>query len=475
MRGRDRFTVTGLLLAAATLSGALAAVLFSLVLAPVAALLAVRSLTTAVAVGLIAAGLALDTAVLVIGRPTPPTGGRQVPREWAELLDPRVVAVLFGARLGVGPLTILSTWGWWTALLAAALHGVGPAAVVGATFGAARMVVNLVVSLVAERRGHAAWFGLLRAGRRRGWTALNGLGFAVLVSLTLAACGSADRPFVAPDPADGTALRPSLEERAGHALATSLNRRPGLDLVPGLGLGLIGADAAAIDADALGELALGARIRAGAPPSPDIRPATLEDFVRAPATDHPGPGPVAADGARPPGNQPADLAAALPATLDGFVAIDEVGADRFLDLGSASELQPDPTEEVALLETRGFAGGWTRAFRSADNDVAVASVYHFADPAQAEFYLEDGLIMIGGYGGQFFDIAGLPGVRGFSQRFADGGEELVSLGAAFQLGPRWYLIYLVGSPETVTPRLLIPAVRAQLAAAGARPVVALEG
>ena len=91
----------------------------------------------------------------------------------------------------------------------------------------------------------------------------------------------------------------------------------------------------------------------------------------------------------------------------------------------------------------------------------MTSVYQFEDAAQAEFYLEDGLITIGGYGGSFFDIEGQPGVRGFAQSFTDEGEELISLGAAFQVGPRWFLTYIVGSPESVTPAMLLPVVEEQ--------------
>lgn len=182
----------------------------------------------------------------------------------------------------------------------------------------------------------------------------------------------------------------------------------------------------------------------------------------------PGPAP---DGAAAV-STPDALAAALPISLAGFTPIAEPEADRFLDLATASAIQPDPTEEVALLETRGFAGGWTRAFRSETNDVAVASVYHFKDEVEAEFYLEDGLITIGGYGGKFFDIPAMPGVRGFVQYFDgpidDDGttEELVSLGAAFNVGPRWYLLYLVGSVDTATPERLIPAIAALSDTAG---------
>ena len=41
------------------------------------------------------------------------------------------------------------------------------------------------------------------------------------------------------------------------------------------------------------------------------------------------------------------------------------------DLRAAADIQPDPTEEIALLETRGYRGGWIRAFRNDGNDVAV--------------------------------------------------------------------------------------------------------
>jgi hypothetical protein len=149
------------------------------------------------------------------------------------------------------------------------------------------------------------------------------------------------------------------------------------------------------------------------------------------------------------------------ADIPGFSPVAAPGADRFLDLGAAADLQPDPRAETALLQTRGYRGGWTRAFRNPANDIVVASVYQFDDPAEAEFYLEDGLITIGGYGGHFFDLPALPGVRGFHQAIDDGHEPLAALGAAFQAGNRWYLVYVVGSPATVTSRTLLDAVSSQ--------------
>lgn len=154
---------------------------------------------------------------------------------------------------------------------------------------------------------------------------------------------------------------------------------------------------------------------------------------------------------------PEALSASLPDALLGMDVVDDPAGNRFLTLTEAADIQPDPTEETALLETRGYAGGWIRAFRADTNDIVVTSVYQFADPTEAEFYLEDGLITIGGYGGQFFEVPGLPGVRGFEQSFTVEGDELTTLGGAFFHGSRWYLLYIVGTPQTAVPEVLIPA------------------
>ncbi|MDH4364159.1 MAG: hypothetical protein OEY70_08780, partial [Acidimicrobiia bacterium] len=202
------------------------------------------------------------------------------------------------------------------------------------------------------------------------------------------------------------------------------------------------------------------------PATPVTRPATVEDFV---PTSQPIIDPATAAreaAARPaPAATPHALGASLVRSLTGFEPVDEPAADRFLDLGAAAAVQPDPPAETALLQTRGFQGGWTRAFRSEANDVVVTSVYQFADAGQAEFYLEDGLILIGGYGGRFFDLPALPGVRGFHQEITDGDETLVTLGGAWHEGPRWYLVYLVGQPATVTPDALVGVLQAQHAVA----------
>src|SRR5690606_28725948 len=71
--------------------------------------------------------------------------GRQVPQAWGRLFAPVVAALLYGARLGVGPLTILVSWSWWAALVAGASLGPWPSAAVGATFAVARTVVTVAV------------------------------------------------------------------------------------------------------------------------------------------------------------------------------------------------------------------------------------------------------------------------------------------------------------------------------------------
>lgn len=437
------------LVCAGTVSGGLAAIVvwlgWSVVLA-IATSVGIGttgSASSVVIIGLIAA-VVLDGMVLVTGGPNPPRLERQVPQEWGRLLDPSIVAVLYGSRLGVGPLTMLSTWMWWAAIGGGAMLGPLAAVSAGATFGLVRLAVIVVASLVAPRN-HADHFARLR---RHGIPARAGL--LSIAGITLAA-GLAGCSAAGPDRSAESVAVGAASTRA----ATQANEQ-------------------ATHREAAGRQ----------PAEPLIEPAALEDVVRT-ATDRRGTtqresiaDPMSLDAVvrsdqQPDGltdtapqlgdrsAEPDALADVIVPSISGFRSVDEPAADRFLDLTAASELQPDPLEEVALLETRGFRGGWTRAFRSVGNDIAVVSVYHFKDSGQAEYYLEDGLITIGGYGGSFFDIEGLPGVRGFRQEFEDGDESVVSMGAVFHVGPRWYLVYLVGSPETTTPDVLIPAVISQ--------------
>ncbi len=490
VRGPERRRTAGLLIVSGTATGALVGLLTAFVAAPL------PSGADAAVIPLIGAGLALDALALLVGRPLPPGSGRQVPQEWSRLLTPPVVAVLYGARLGVGPLTILSTWTWWSVTLAAAVIGPWTSVAVGACFGVVRLAATVIASVLSgatvvtpdqgtDRFGdpdgnrkpgpdHASWFGRLRAIRRPNWLLLNGLGALALAVFMVTGCGTGE-PSTLSDP---TVSGSTADTDSPSDTDSPHDTDPASDIdspttpEPSTGDGGTSTDGGTDESE-----------------PPLITPAELEDLVRSAEEKNlvPGSGTnklpevttdrtagqsatgLATAVAEPiPVGDPDSLAAVLMAEIDGFELIGEPTADRFLDITAASEIQPDPTEEIALLETRGFEGGWTRAFRNDNNDVAVTSVYHFADATEAEFYLEDGLITIGGYGGKFFDIESLPGARGFIQHFDDEttGEPLVSLGAAFQTGPRWFLVYFVGSTETVTADVLVPAVAAQRSAAG---------
>lgn len=466
VRGRQRWKVITALFGSGVLSGAVIGALFGVLLIPLSTVaeplfapgrdVGGWPWSTVIVVAMVVVGVGLDVVALVTGRVAPPAIGRQVPREWIDYFSPVTVAVLFGTRLGIGPATILSTWTWWSVTLAAGLLGLGAATAVGAAFGLARGVVTVAGSYAIERRDAGSFMPRLRAGRRPSWAALN---LTVLVAALLvlsAGCGDRPNPVAAP-PTSPDSANPDSSQAAEQPSITSPVRLEDV-------------------------------VRSGATRSTITRPGSSSSVLSEPQPSGDGPPvePAPVDGASVDGvpldgasldtasvDTPAadhasgqvSLADDLPRSLEGFDTLTGREADRFLSLQDAAALQPDPTEEVALLETRGYRGGWTRAFRNDVNDVAVASVYEFADAPQAEFYLEDGLITIGGYGGSFFDIEGLPGVRGFAQSFDDGDEELLSLGAVFQAGSRWYLLYVVGTPDTVTPDVLVPAVAAQRAAA----------
>ncbi len=156
-----------------------------------------------------------------------------------------------------------------------------------------------------------------------------------------------------------------------------------------------------------------------------------------------------------------DLAGSLVAEIAQFSRIDQPEADRFLDLAAASASQPDPTEEGPLLETRGFHGGWTRAFRNDTQDVIVSTVYDFANAREAAFYREVGLITLGGFGAEFFEVPQLPEARGFRTESADEIGPIVTWGLTFTHQNQWYLIYLLGDPQTATVEALVQAASEQ--------------
>lgn len=155
VRGTGRILVASLLTATSAATGGLVGLVAGVAWR---ALLGSELNLPALAV-LVGSCLALD----VVGVP-PFSTLRQVPHLWGRIFSAPTVAVLYGARLGVGPLTILRTWLWWAALLAGASAGPLWSAVVGATFGAARIVVMLATGTRAGRLQRAEGRAALATG-----------------------------------------------------------------------------------------------------------------------------------------------------------------------------------------------------------------------------------------------------------------------------------------------------------------------
>ncbi|HUQ39897.1 MAG TPA: hypothetical protein VM030_07050 [Acidimicrobiales bacterium] len=146
MRGWSRAMVAGVLVAAATVTGGLTG--FVLALPWLAA--GRDGAAPGVVAGMLALAAVADIAATARGRPQPWAVRRQVPREWGRIFPPAGAALLYGARLGVGPLTILSTWLWWAAVVGAAGLGPGPSALVGAGFGMVRTLLMIAVAAGAD-------------------------------------------------------------------------------------------------------------------------------------------------------------------------------------------------------------------------------------------------------------------------------------------------------------------------------------
>lgn len=219
VRGHERAAVVVLLIGSAGATGALAG--FALGLA--AQLLGVPSAGPSALALLVVAGVAADLAWRRLGRPRPLSVGRQVPQSWGRLFGPRVVALLYGGRLGVGPLTMLNTWLWWASALGAASLGAWPSATVGMSFGVARVAL---MALAAKRLSSAMAPGMARLRRREAavWRASNAgaLLLSVLAVLLLGACsGSGGGDGVGGAPARAASSSTSPPETAAPASTTT--------------------------------------------------------------------------------------------------------------------------------------------------------------------------------------------------------------------------------------------------------------
>ena len=407
VRGRERVVVAGLLLASSGLTGALAGwaggVAWSLLLGP--------ALNAWALVVLVVGALALD----LVSRVAPPLSvRRQVPQLWGRIFSAPTVAVLYGARLGVGPLTILRTWLWWAAFVAGASAGPWWGAGVGAAFGSVRIAAMLAAGTGA---GHLQ-------SRERVATVVLG---------------------------------------AGTLLAVA---------VAGTAFGWSGADA---DADAVVDRATSGGDAAGE--CPDVR-GSRGAMCAAPPSRPAGASSTSstssATTAAPPSPEDAERTSALSARLPqalvpGWERAPDDPQRRLgpLDLAAAAAAEADTPAERALLETRRFRRGHARGWRGPAGQVGYASVYEFASAADAAAYLVDGVTTIEARGARVYDVAAPAGGKGFSQagQAAAGEGSTVSHGVVFVEGDRFFLVFVSGSDSSVDPTLAAQAA-ASVAGAG---------
>lgn len=179
MRGRRKLLVATLLVGSATATGALVGFAAGVVWA----VAGMPALPRGAVVALVALAVGADLLGHRSGRPRPPSVGRQVPQAWSRLLPPPTVAVLYGARLGVGPATILPTWLWWAMLVVAASAGVWASVVAGAVFGAVRTLLMVGLAEWVHRRA-APRMGRLRAAEGVALAAAAPLAIAVSLLAT---------------------------------------------------------------------------------------------------------------------------------------------------------------------------------------------------------------------------------------------------------------------------------------------------
>jgi len=123
---------------------------------------------------------------------------RQVPQYWGRLFAARTTAVLYGARLGIGPLTIMPTWLWWAAMAVGVSRGPWVGALTAMTFAVARTITMWAVGTRARR-----WDGADRSIR---------LAVAALVAVAaLAGCSGDGDDDDDDDAASATTDVPTLE------------------------------------------------------------------------------------------------------------------------------------------------------------------------------------------------------------------------------------------------------------------------
>lgn len=108
--------------------------------------LSLPAATVQAAAVVVIAAAALDLADQRTGGLPPLAVRTQVPVAWGRIFDPVTVAMLYGLRLGIGPLTMLNAWIWWAAFGVGISHGPLAGFVVGAAWAITRSATTAAVA-----------------------------------------------------------------------------------------------------------------------------------------------------------------------------------------------------------------------------------------------------------------------------------------------------------------------------------------
>lgn len=133
---------------------------------------------------------------------------------------------------------------------------------------------------------------------------------------------------------------------------------------------------------------------------------------------------------------------ALRPLIPGFsLAPDSLLGTGPIDIETAAAAEADSEAELALLETRSFEVGFSRAFER-DGDVVFLQVYRFGDADDAIAYLLDGADTVLARGAEPYDVGDLPGALGFTE--GNPATGFVGHVVTFTVG-RHHLLVIAGS------------------------------
>lgn len=95
-------------------------------------------------------GVVVAAAILDLAKVRPPGPHRQVDENWLGRYRDWVTGVGFGAQLGLGFVTIVPSWGYWSILAAATAVGLPAATLIGVAFGIGRSLLLVMARRVGS-------------------------------------------------------------------------------------------------------------------------------------------------------------------------------------------------------------------------------------------------------------------------------------------------------------------------------------